>query len=150
MNNYKISDAGLAFIQHEEGCKLRAYKDQVGVWTIGVGHTGTDVKPGMSITNAQAMELLRADVAKCEATISKLVKVALNQKQIDSLCSLVFNIGVGAFAKSTLLKLINASASEDMIYPGFTMWCKGTINGQKVVLPVLKGRRVREANMFFS
>ena len=104
----KISENGLSFILREEGERLMAYADVIGVWTIGVGHTGTvdgiPITKGMTITAEKSRVLLIADVAKFEAAINRLVKVPLKQHQFDALVSLVFNIGETNFARSTLLK----------------------------------------------
>ena len=54
VNNLTYSGRGLALTEQFEGCRLTAYQDQVGVWTIGYGHTGTDVTPGLTITQQQA------------------------------------------------------------------------------------------------
>ena len=54
LNNLTYSSKGLALTQQFEGCRLTAYQDQVGVWTIGYGHTGPDVTPGLTITEEQS------------------------------------------------------------------------------------------------
>lgn len=104
----KLSKQGLDLLREFEGCKLVAYRCQAGVWTIGVGHTAT-AKPGMNITTERAMDLLKADVAKFEMAVNRLVLAQLTQNQFDALVSFVFNVGVGAFEKSTLLKKLNAN-----------------------------------------
>ena len=99
----KVSEKGLAFIREWEGCRLKAYKDGGGVWTIGVGHTGPDVKPGMTITQFEADELLRLDIE--DHDISRLLGNApTTQNQFDAMSSLAFNIGLTRFAGSTVLK----------------------------------------------
>ncbi len=102
-----ISDAGLALIRQFEGLRLLAYKCAAGVWTIGYGSTA-GVKPGQSITAERAEELLREDVARFEAAVSRLVTVPLSQGQFDALVSFAFNLGAKALEKSTLLRLLNA------------------------------------------
>lgn len=101
----KISDRGLAFIREWEGCELKAYKDTGGVWTIGVGHTGPDVKPGMTITQLEADELLRMDIEDHDPT--PFLKVPTKQHEYDAMCSLAFNIGLERFRNSTALKRHN-------------------------------------------
>jgi lysozyme len=107
----RISDAGLRFIKAHEGLRLEAYPDP-GTgdkpWTIGYGHTGPDVVPGLRITAERAEELLRADVARFEAAVTRLVTVPLSQPQFDALVSFAFNTGEGALARSTLLRMLNA------------------------------------------
>jgi lysozyme len=108
-----LSQRGLKCLCKEEGCVLSPYHcrpDPPGMMTIGVGHV---VLPGEDdlrgpITKERALELLASDVRAREAAIEKNVKVALTQNQYDALVSLIFNIGVGAFEKSTLLIRLNA------------------------------------------
>jgi GH24 family phage-related lysozyme (muramidase) len=107
-----ISRSGLDLIKQFEGCRLKAYRDAVGVYTIGYGVTriaGMPVKPGLTITQAEAELLLQHQAEEhwrqAEQYISQ--NVALNQNQIDALASFVYNVGVGAFKDSTLLKMLN-------------------------------------------
>jgi lysozyme len=105
----RISDRGIALIQEFEGERLEAYPDP-GTggepWTIGVGHTG-GVKPGDRITREQSEAFLRKDLERFEAAVNRLAPKA-TQGQHDALVALAFNIGEGALAGSTLLKLHNA------------------------------------------
>ncbi len=97
----------IEMIKKHESLRLDAYLPTPNdVWTIGYGHTKT-AKPGMKITAAKAEELLCGDLAWVEASIAKNVKVPLTQNQYDALASLIYNIGATAFAKSTLLKMLN-------------------------------------------
>lgn len=90
----KISDNGLAIIEKYEGCKLAAYRCPAGVLTIGYGHTGSDVKSGMTITKSQAIELLKKDVAKFEKKVEKYNSIYnWNQNQFDAMVSFAFNVG---------------------------------------------------------
>ena len=70
----RISDAGLELIIRFEGLRLEAYKDPVGIWTIGCGHTGADVQPGLKISRPRAMQLLREDVAEAEEHVRRNVR----------------------------------------------------------------------------
>ncbi len=101
---------GQIFIQNHEGCRLLAYEDSGGVWTIGYGHTGPDVTQGLVWTQQQADDALQGDLGVPEAIVNQTVTVPLNQNQFDALVSLVFNIGGGNFGKSTLLNLLNQKA----------------------------------------
>ena len=140
----KISDKGIEFIIREEGEKLQAYKCPAGVWTIGVGHTGKDVVPGMKITKDKSRELLKSDLRRFENAVNKTIKIELEQCQFDALVSFAFNVGVNAFVNSTLAKKINAKAPISEIEAEFRKWKKG---GGKV-LPVLIARRGREINLY--
>ena len=139
----KISQAGLDLIKEFEGCKLTAYQDSVGVWTVGFGSTGRDVCKGLSITQDEAEKRLRKHLEGVERAIDRLVTVPLTQGEFDALCSFVYNLGEGAFAKSTLLKMLNAS-DYDGAAQQFLRWDKA--GGQ--VLAGLTRRRQAEMRRF--
>jgi lysozyme len=101
-----INAAGLALVRTCEGLRLEAYRDGVGIWTIGYGHT-RGVAPGDVIGAERAELLLEADLLEAESVVSRLVKVSLSDNQFAALVSFVFNEGEGAFAKNTLLKKLN-------------------------------------------
>lgn len=95
----KISNNGLALIKRYEGCRLTAYRDAVGIPTIGFGHV-KGVKMGQTITEAQATAYLLEDVAKSEDAVNKYVALYnFNQDMFDALVSFTFNCGVGNFRK---------------------------------------------------
>ena len=143
----KTSEKGLQFIRREEGERLKAYADIIGVWTIGVGHTGAvDGKPvakGMVISADKSRELLSADLLKFESAIARLVKVPLKQYEFDALVSLVFNIGETNFARSTLLKKLNTNDFKGAAEQ-FLAWKNA---GGRPVQGLLN-RRKREKDMF--
>lgn len=101
-----LSAQGLDLIKGYEGLRLDAYQDSAGVWTVGYGHTG-GVRPGDSVTRAQAEQLLRGDVAWAEQAVRDNVRVPLSQGQFDALVSFTFNVGAGALQGSTLLARLN-------------------------------------------
>ncbi len=145
----RTSSAGRKLIKRHEGLSLKAYKDPVGVWTIGWGHTGPDAREGNEITNSRAESLLSADIREAEDDIRRLVKVDLSQGQFDALVSFTFNVGGGALAKSTLLRELNAGKYAAI--PGqLRRWVYGTVGGQKVILPGLVKRRSDEAVLWAS
>jgi lysozyme len=109
----KISPTGAALIQSFEECRLTVYLDLRGIRTIGWGHTGPDVVPGLVWTQEQADSHFLLDIATTEAAVSHSVTVALSQNQFDALCSLCFNIGSGNFHSSTLVKDINSGNALD-------------------------------------
>lgn len=94
-------------IANFESCRLVAYQDDKGIWTIGFGHTGPEVVKGLVWTPQEALEHLAADMGFAAHVIQKAVKITINQNQFDALCSLVFNIGCGNFEHSTLLSRVN-------------------------------------------
>lgn len=138
-----LSPEGLALIKEYEGLRLKAYRDAVGVLTIGWGHTGSDVREGMTITQNEAEELLRIDLQKFEAAVKRQVKVQLTQNQFDALVSFTFNLGEYALERSTLLALLNkgqfAAAGGE-----FGRW----VNAGGKPLPGLVRRRAAEADLF--
>lgn len=103
----KTSDKGLELLSLREGVRTKAYRDVKGIWTIGVGHTGPEVVEGLVWTYDQIRDALRKDVSIAEKAINGTVRVQLTQNQFDALVSFVFNVGVGAFTRSTLLKVLN-------------------------------------------
>lgn len=112
----EISDAGVAVLREREGCKLTAYQDSVGVWTIGVGHTGAAGAPipvpGMTITQEQADAIFDDDLDAYEATVNDVVTASMTQNQYDAFVSICFNIGQGAFADSTFVERFNEGDIE--------------------------------------
>jgi lysozyme len=106
----KLSQRGIDLIKQFEGYSSKAYPDPAtggAPWTIGYGTT-KGVKPGMIITAGQAEKMLRDDVAKFESGVSSLITAPTTQGQFDAMVSLAYNIGLGNFGKSTLLKKHNA------------------------------------------
>ena len=104
----KTSSKGIDFIKSFETLQLRAYKavQTERYYTIGYGHYGPDVKPGSSITEAEAEQMFAEDIADFEQCVSRSTAGwNLKQSQFDALVSLAFNVGVNAFQNSTLLKL---------------------------------------------
>lgn len=97
----------LDLVKGFEGCSLKAYKDPIGVWTIGYGHT-YGVSQGQQLTQDEVDQLLIEDLTSVGNEVDHLVIVSLNQNQFDALVSFTFNVGGTNLAKSTLLKKLNA------------------------------------------
>ena len=145
----KTSSTGIDLIKSFETLQLKAYKavPTEQFYTIGYGHYGPDVIPGMVVTEPEAERLLQADLADTERTVSNATAGwNLKQCQFDALVSLAFNVGVNAFQNSTLLKLVKQGADEATIRAEFCKWCH---SGGRV-LKGLQRRRQAEADMFFS
>ncbi|MBK3797549.1 muraminidase [Pseudomonas sp. Choline-3u-10] len=138
----QTSQRGIDLIKSFEGLSLTAYKDVVGVVTIGYGTT-SGVKMGDKITKERAEELLRDDVKRFEGYVEQLVKVPLMQGQHDALVSFTYNLGPGALEKSTLLDQLNRgdyhSAAEQ-----FGRWVKA---GGKTLAGLVR-RRAAERALF--
>ena len=107
----KTSQKGIALIEQFEGLRLAAYQDGAGIWSIGVGHTDR-VKEGDTCTSAQADEWLQQDIEQAERAVNTLVKIPLNQNQFDALVSFTYNLGWASLEESTLLRLLNAGATQ--------------------------------------
>jgi lysozyme len=139
------NDSGKDIIRQCEGLRLKAYRCPAGKLTIGYGHTGADVKTGMTITAAEADALLSRDLIAAEMAVSGAVTVPISENQFSALVSFVFNLGAGNFCGSTLLKKLNANdifgAADE-----FPRWNK--VNGQ--VLAGLTRRRNAERTLFLS
>ena len=144
MELMKISNSGLLLIKRHEGCRLKAYKDSVGVWTIGWGNT-SHAKAGMSITQQQAEMFLKDDITPIEGALNYL-GINFTQGQFDALCSWIFNIGMGSFNTSTMRKYIIAKKSDLEITDQMIKW----VNAGGKPLLGLKKRRAEEANMFLG
>ena len=144
-----VSTAGIALMCSFEGLKLKAYDDGVGVWTIGFGTTiypnGIKVRKGDTCTEAQAKAYMAHDLKKFESTVNSAVTVPVNQNQFDALVSLTYNIGMGAFKESTLLKKLNLSDYK-AASAQFAVWNKG---GRKVMQGLVR-RRADERALFLK
>ncbi|MBS0644383.1 MAG: lysozyme [Acetobacteraceae bacterium] len=144
-----INEAGIDLIKEFEGCKLTAYQDVKGIWTIGVGHI-RGVTQGMQITMAQADQFLRDDLAGAEAAVNRGVGSApTTPNQFAAMVSLCFNIGSGGFADSTVLRQHRAGhfqAAAD----AFLMWNKATINGVLQPVAGLTRRRTAEKDLYLK
>lgn len=143
---FTYSNNGLALTKRFEGCRLTAYKDSVGVLTIGYGSTGAHVTTGMALTQAQADTLLLRDIARFETGVNKLVTFShLTQNQFDALVDFAFNLGLGNLASSTLLKCVNAG-NLSQAADEFLRWDKA---GGKVFAGLTR-RRQAERSLFLS
>ena len=140
----KSSELLLNKIIEFEGCKLTAYKCPAGVWTIGVGHT-KGVKQGQTITEAQAMSLLKGDLLPCENYVNNL-GVCKTQGEFDAIVDFAFNLGTAALGRSTLLKYIRAKKPEQYIREEFSKW----VNSKGMRLKGLVIRRQWEADRYFG
>lgn len=145
----KISRAGIELVKRWEGCKLKAYRDSVNVLTIGYGHTSAAGDPkvteGMTITQQEAEDILVRDLVKYEAAVQKALTRSPTQPQFDAMTSLCFNIGPGAFAKSSIVKKFNAGDVQGAAN-AFLLYNKA---GGKV-LQGLVNRREDERKLFLT
>ena len=140
----KTSDKGIEFIKKHEGFRTKAYKCTGGKWTIGYGHT-LNVKSTDVIDKAQAEDFLRQDLKVAENNVNKY-NLNINQNKFDALVSFVFNVGVGNFSSSTLLKRLKVNPNDISIRKEFSRW----IYADGKIDKGLISRRKEEADLYFS
>ena len=145
MLSFSYSVAGVAMTKQLEGLQLTAYQDQAGRWTIGYGHAGPDVHAGLTITQAQAEQLLERDLAAAVACVNRAVTSGINQNQFDALVDFVFNLGCGSLLSSTLLRQVNAGDFTAAAQQ-FLLWD----HAGGLVVPGLLERRRAELQLFQS
>ena len=131
----KASELLIQKMKEFEGVRLTSYRDSVGVWTIGIGHT-KGVRPNQTITMAQCETLLKGDLLPCEQFVNSIKEID-TQGKFDALVDFAFNLGIEALRKSTLLKLILAKAEESDIKNQFLRWNKA---GGRVLSGLVKRR----------
>lgn len=135
-------------IKQFEGFRPEAYQDSVGVWTIGYGTTridGQPVKQGMTITQDQALQLVQQEVNKLWFQIESILKVKINDNQMNALVDFAYNLGFDSLRNSTLMRLVNESKFDEAANQ-FPRWVYA---GGKV-LPGLVRRREAESQLFLS
>lgn len=147
-----LTDAAISlvkpFLELKEGNRLKAYADVGGHWTIGYGHT-MGVTPGMVITQEQADALLGQDMMSFANSVLPLMTRLPSVPQYAAMLSLAYNIGLGGFKGSSVLRNHNAgntAAAAD----AFLSWDKAHVNGELVVLPGLLKRRNEERTMYLK
>lgn len=144
----QVSERGVDLIKQFEGFRDKAYQDIIGVWTIGYGTTRVDdegVKPHMVCTQEQACYWLEDEANEYLDKVEHAIAVELNQNQVDAIASFMYNVGIGNFLKSTLLKKINkmdwdGAAAE---FPKWDMAGGKHVGG-------LKRRRLQEQALFLE
>ena len=143
MQTFEMSEEGLNLTKNFEGLRLRAYQDCADVWTIGYGHTGSDVHEGRNISQTEADDLLKQDVRAAVEAVNRAVTAKITQSQFDALADFCFNMGERRLLGSTLLRYVNAGnfiAAANQ----FGMW----VHAAGRVQAGLVKRRQAEAEMF--
>lgn len=147
----KTSKKGIELIKRYESLKLEPYLCPAGVPTIGYGNTyyedGTKVKiTDKPITKDRAESLFYITLFGFEIAVNKYVLSDINQNQYDALVSFAYNVGIGNFKASTLLKRVNSNPNDIDIAYQFSRWNKSN----KKVLKGLTRRRKEESELYFS
>ena len=138
----KISEDGLELIKKFEGCETTAYRDSVGVWTIGFGHT-KGVEEGQTCSIEDAESMLADEMDEYEGYINNMVKVDLQQHEFDSLVAWVYNLGPTNLGESTMLKVLNGG-QFDRVPDEMNRWTRA---GGKILEGLVR-RRQAESLMF--
>jgi len=141
--SYILGQSGIVLIRSFETCRLVAYQDQRGIWTIGWGHTGPEVVEGLVWTQSQADTVFSKDTMNAVLGVIRSVDVAINQNQFDALVSFTYNVGIGSEGHSTMVKLINQSQFAAAAAQ-FPLWnhCAGVVDAG------LTRRRAAERALF--
>jgi lysozyme len=144
----EVNKAGRDLIKQFEGCKLKAYKCPAGLWTISWGLTfypdGTKVKEGDVITQQEAEDYFNAIVDDFAKGVNVLVKSNVTANNFSAIVSFAFNVGMGNFRRSTLLRKVNANPKDPSIRTEFMKWTRAN----NVVLKGLVRRREAEAKLY--
>lgn len=147
---YQINAAGLAIIKTGESLQLHTYRDPAGIKTQGWGHTGSDVQMGQTITEAQAENLLIGDISHAATAVYGATHdVPTTDNQFSAMTSLAFNIGVGAFRASTVLRMHRAEKYQ-AAGDAFLRWNRAHVDGNLVVLRGLTKRREQERELYLT
>ncbi len=145
----QVCDAARELIERNEGLVLHEYLDAVDVPTIGYGHTGTDVYPGEVITKEAADALAAKDIDRFAAQVERLlggaISAATSDNEFGAMVSLAYNIGIGAFAHSTVMRR-HMFGDKPGAAAAFAMWNRA---GGKV-LPGLVRRRLEESRLYLT
>lgn len=145
---WPIPMSAVALVAEFEACRLRAYRCPAGVWTLGWGETD-GIAPGMVWSQAQADQRFCDSLTAFTHQVQALLKVHAEPNQLGALVSLAYNIGIGAFARSSVLKAHNAG-DEQAAARAFGLWNKARVNGVLTVLAGLTRRRATEAALYLT
>lgn len=144
-----VDPAGLLLVKQFEGCRLTAYPDAAGVFTIGWGHV-RGVRPGDTCTQAQADDWLLEDLAaKADQVDASTFDVPTGDNEFAAMAALAFNIGTGAFAGSSVLRLHRAG-DKAQAADAFLLWDKARVAGALVPVAGLQRRRQAERALYLS
>lgn len=139
----KINAEGLALLKDFESCRLKAYRDIVGILTIGWGHTGPEVSEDLEWTQAQCDEQLAKDLTNYESAVEKSLKVQCTTNEFSALVCFCYNVGIHSFKSSTLLNCINKH-NKIQAAGEFIRWNKA----KGIIVPGLTRRREAEKALF--
>lgn len=145
---WPIPMGAVALIAEFESCRLRAYRCPAGVWTLGWGETD-GIAPGMVWSQAQADQRFCDSLTAFTHQVQALLQAHAEPNPLGALVSLAYNIGIGAFGRSSVLKAHNAG-DEQAAARAFGLWNKARVNGALTVLAGLTRRRAAEAALYLT
>jgi len=144
----KMSPEGIRRLKKREGCKLKAYRDQARVWTIGYGFT-LGVKEGDTMTQEECEARLLAELVPYEQAVRIATKGQATQSEFNALVSFAWNVGIDGMKTSSVIRAHNrgdkAAAARAM-----GLWNKITVGGKKVVSDGLVWRRADEGAEYLT
>ncbi len=146
--SYPVNHATIDLIKRNEGCVLHAYPDPAtggDPWTIGFGHTGSDVSEGLEWSQEQADAALKEDLHKFEDGVDALLEGDVTDNQFGAMVSLAYNIGLGHFAESSVLREHNAGNYQTAAKE-FMLWDKAA--GE--YMEGLHRRRAEESALYLT
>jgi lysozyme len=144
-----INQAGLDLIKTFEGCKLDAYQDVKGIWTIGYGHI-RGVEAGMHVSPQEAEAMLHDDLQSAVSAINtSLGGKPATANQFSAMVALCFNIGSGNFRQSSVLREHLAGNTQGAA-DAFLMWNKARIDGVLTAVKGLTNRRTAERQLYLT
>lgn len=148
--DWHVNERALDIIRHAEGLRLTSYR-LAGQWLIGYGHAIIEARDpaALTITRARADALLRGDVERCEAAVSRTVEVRVTRNQFSALVAFCYNIGEGAFARSDILRYVNGGHAQEAA-DALLHWNHADIGGNEIEVTPLSIRRARERALFLS
>lgn len=138
-------ELAMDFVREKEGEKLTAYQCSAGVWTIGVGHTGKEVHPGMTISKEESNRLFIQDLKFHANGLASAIHVPVTKNQFIALLSLCFNIGIGNARRSKAVKFLN-EGNIQLAADAILNWHKSG----GVVIRGLQNRRREERELFLK
>jgi lysozyme len=141
----KTSSYGIAVIEHFEGSQLRAYLCPAHIWTIGHGHTGSDVYAGMVITKKQELILLKNDLIRFENYVNRIIERNIKFYEFDAVISFTFNVG---YRIDRELKQALDVGNSKIVTMKLLKYNKAKVNGVYMILPGLNKRRLAECSLY--
>jgi lysozyme len=141
----KTTAVGTSLIKYYEGFQSRAYLCPAGILTIGFGHTGSDVYPGMIITKKQGELILRNDLNRFENYVDETVERSMRWHEFDAVTSFTFNVG---YRVGNELKQALDAGNIKMVKMILMKYCKAKVNGRLITLPGLLQRRKSECALY--